>query len=434
MNRKIVSFLLSILMLAALLTSCAQSDDPADTAAGTETDTAAGETETRLPRYDYMAADVSPNVTLDRADYTALHLTVPTSLKVDDADVQDYIDDIRFQYRTAVNGTAMVKDQPLKMGDDAYIYYKGFLNGEAFDGGSNWEDQAPYKLGLGSGSFIPGFEEALVGIVPNTTSKQKPAEITVTFPEDYGAADLAGREVIFRIAVEYAVQYAMSDYTRDFVENTVKYQPKKEFYGSDAALLEEFEAYVYDYLVTQTSASLESAKSEAVWEHLLDTAVCENLPEVEVEYYRGVYESEVEYYYEGYSSYQGEQFLAMYPTLDSFAPVYFGLAAGADWRAEITALAQDMVQRDMVTHAIAEAEGLETVTEEELDAQIQYWIDYYASNYYTTMTEADILESVGEAFLAESALSDKINDWLLSQVTFSYEDGTPVVTNAESDV
>ena len=52
MNRKIVSFLLAILMLAAPLTSCAHTDDPADTAAGTETDTAAGETETRLPRYD----------------------------------------------------------------------------------------------------------------------------------------------------------------------------------------------------------------------------------------------------------------------------------------------------------------------------------------------------------------------------------------------
>ncbi len=432
MNRKIISALLAALLLAAPLTSCDGNDDSVDTAAGTETDTAAGDVVTRLPRYDYMTADVAPDVTLDRADYTNLSLTVPTSLKVDEADVQDYINDIRFQYRTAVNGTAMVKDQPLKMGDDAYIYYKGFLNGEAFDGGSNWDDASPYKLGLGSGSFIPGFEEALVGVVPNTTSKQKPAEITVTFPENYGAADLAGKEVIFQIAVEYAVQYAMSDYTRDFVENTVKYRPKKEFYGSDAALLEEFEAYVYDYLVTQTSASLESAKSEAVWEHLLDAAVCKNLPEVEVEYYRDVYESEVEYYYDGYSSYQGEQFLAMYPTLDSFAPAYFGFAAGTDWRAEITKLAEYMVQRDMVTHAVAEREGLENVTEEELDAQIQYWIQYYASNYYTTMTEADILESVGEAFLKESALSDKITDWLLGQVTFSYEDGTPIVTNTES--
>ena len=432
MNRKIWSALLAALLLAAPLTSCNLDKDPADTTAGSTAGTSAAvESQTAIPRYDYMSADVAANVTLDRAAYTNLTLTVPNSLKVDAADVQDYINNIRFQYRTAKNGTTMVKDQPLQLGDDAYIYYKGFLNGEAFDGGSNWDDASPYKLGLGSGSFIPGFEEALVGVVPNTTSKQKPTEITVTFPEDYTAA-LAGKEVVFQIAVEYAVQYTMSEYNRDFVENTVKYQPKMEFYGSDAALLEEFEAYVHDYLVTQSASSLESAKSEALWEYLLDAAIFENLPAVEIEYYRGVYRSEAEYYYEAYASYNGEQFLAMYPTLDSFAVAYFGLETGADWQAEVNSLAAYMVQRDMLTHAVAEWEGLETVTEEEMDAQIQYWIQYYAANYYTTMTESDILASVGESFLAESALSDKINDWLLGQVAFTYEDGTPVVTTTET--
>ena len=435
MNRKFVSALLAAL-LALSLTACNNGDGTTETGTDTVTDTAAetagaSGSDAALPRYDYMAADVAADVTIDRTAYTNLVLTVPDSLRIDDADVQDYVENIRFQYRTAVNGTTMVKDKPLALGDDAYIYYKGFLDGVEFEGGSNWDDAAPYTLGLGSGSFIPGFEEALVGVVPNTTSKNKPTEIHVTFPEDYGTADLAGKAVVFQIAVEYAVQYTLPDYTREFVETTLKYQPKKEFYASDVALLEEFEEYVYDYLVGQTRSSLESAMTAALWDHLTAEADCQNLPETEVDYYFGVYKSDAEYYYNAYASYQGEAFTSIYPDMDSFAPAYFGLAAGADWQAEVREMARDLVRRDMIVHAIAEREGLETVTAEEFEAQVQYWISYYAS-YYGTMTREDILENIGETVLREAALSEKMNAWLREQVSFTYEDGTPVVSNADN--
>ena len=435
MNRKFVSALLAAL-LALSLTACNNGDGTTETGTDTVTDTAAetagaSGSDAALPRYDYMAADVAADVTIDRTAYTNLVLTVPDSLRIDDADVQDYVENIRFQYRTAVNGTTMVKDKPLALGDDAYIYYKGFLDGVEFEGGSNWDDAAPYTLGLGSGSFIPGFEEALVGVVPNTTSKNKPTEIHVTFPEDYGTADLAGKAVVFQIAVEYAVQYTLPDYTREFVETTLKYQPKKEFYASDVALLEEFEEYVYDYLVGQTRSSLESAMTAALWEHLTAEADCKNLPETEVDYYFGVYKSDAEYYYNAYASYQGEAFTSIYPDMDSFAPAYFGLAAGADWQAEVREMARDLVRRDMIVHAIAEREGLETVTAEEFEAQVQYWISYYSS-YYGTMTREDILENIGETVLREAALSEKMNAWLREQVSFTYEDGTPVVSNADN--
>ncbi len=434
-NRKFVSALLAAL-LALSLTACNNGDGSAETgtdaATGTTAETTADSNSgTPLPRYDYMAADVAADVTIDRANYTGLVLTVPDSLRIDHADVQDYIEDIRFQYRAAVNGTTMVKDKPLAMGDDAYIYYKGFLDGVEFEGGSNWDDAAPYTLGLGSGSFIPGFEEALVGVVPNTTSKNKPAEITVTFPEDYGTADLAGKEVIFQIVVEYAVQYTLPDYTREFVETTLKYQPKKEFYASDVALLDEFEEYVYDYLVGQTQSSLETAMTSALWDHLTAEAVCQNLPEVEVDYYFDVYKSDAEYYYNVYASYQGEAFTSLYPNMDSFASAYFGLAAGADWQAEVREMARDLVRRDMITHAIAEREGMETVTAEEFEAQVQYWISYYSA-YYGTMTREDILKNLGESVLNEAALSEKMSAWLRGQVAFTYEDGTPVVSSADN--
>ena len=431
MKRNVLIMLLALAMLATSLAACSGGSGTTETGTGSGTGGTAAETEatTTIPRYDYMAADVAGDVTIARGDYTNLALTVPDSLKIDDEDVQAYIQSsILFSKRTAVNGTAMVKDQPLKLGDDAYIYYKGFVDGEAFDGGSNWDDEKPYTLGLGSGAFIPGFEEALVGLVPNTTSKTNPAEITVTFPEDY-AEELAGKEATFHIVVEYAVQYTLPEYTRDFVENTMKYKPKEEFYASDEALLDEFEDYVYDYLVGQNAATLENAKVDALWTHLTEKAVCRNLPETEVAYYFDAYKSEAEYYFESYTSSGGEEFKKLYPDLDTFAVAYFGLEKGADWKAEITEMAELMVQKDMITHAIAEAEGLETVTQDEFDAQVKSWVDYY----YGYMTAEEIIANMGEVFLTEAAFSEKMDKWLMEQVTFTYADGTPIVSNDDNE-
>ena len=428
--RNLLLIALAAVMALSTLTACGggKTDSTATTAGTSATTQAPKEEETAIPRYDYMDAEVAPDVTIDRADYTNLTLTIPDSYRVDDDDVQAYIQNIRFQYRTAVNGTTMVKDKPLAMGDDAYIYYQGFIDGVAFDGGSNWDDEAPHTLGLGSGSFIEGFEEGLVGVVPNTTSRSNPAEIKVTFPET-AAEELAGKEAIFKVVVEYAVQYTMAEYNRDFVEKTLKYTPKKEFYAGDAALLDEFEEYVYDYLVGQMQTNIENAKVDALWNHLTAKAECRNLPKTEVDYYFNAYKSEVEYYYDYYKSSGGDAFLKTYPDLGTFAVVYFTLQKGANWETEVTKMAELMVQRDMITHAIAEMEGLETVTEEEFNEQVKYWVDYY----YGYMTEADIIKNMGETFLTEAAFGTKLDTWLMNQVTFTYEDGTPLVSNTDNE-
>lgn len=431
MNRRSLWLMLILsLTLLLLLASCKGGD-------GTTTDTTADgttvETEaaTAIPRYDYMDAEVSPDVTIKREDYTNLTLTVPDSLKITDEDVDAYVQNILFQRRTAVNGTTMVKDQAMKLGDDAYIYYKGFVDGKEFEGGSNWDDEKPHTLGLGSGSFIPGFEEGLVGLIPNQTSKSSPAEIHVTFPEDY-TEELAGKDATFQVVIEYCVQYTIPEYTRSFVVDTMKYKPKQEFYASDEALLDEFEEYVRDYLVEQNKTNLENAKMDALWNHLTEKAVCENHPKLELDYYVNSYKSEAEYYYNYSLSYYGEAFKTMYPDLAAFAPVYFGFEKGSDWEAEIAEMARLMVERDMITHAIAELEGLETVTEEEFDKQVQYWVDYYLSTYYTSISKAEVIQNMGETFLTESAFAEKLDEWLMSQVTFTYEDGTPLVSNTDN--
>ena len=390
------------------------SDTAEETTAAT---TEPAETETRAPRYDYFEADVKTDVTMDQSVYADMQLTLPADLQITHEDVMDYIEYILFQYRTADNGTTQVTDQPMKLGDTAYIYYKGVMDGKEFEGGSNWDDASPYALGLGSGSFIPGFEDGLVGMIPANATKDSPAEIHVTFPENYGSSELAGKDAIFYVAVQYAVQYTIPAYTRDTVENTLQYEGEKDFYASDAAYLSEFEGYVKTYLESDIAEDLEYEKINALWNYLTEHATCQNLPQLELDYYYGAYMEEIEYYYDYYSAYGGTSFKEQYPDFDTFAKSYMGVEADGDWKAELNKLCEDMVKKDMITHAIAEMEGMETISDEEFKAEVQYWVDYY----YGYMTEEEILTNMGEDVIREGALAEKMQTWLLGRVTFTFE-------------
>ncbi len=420
---KILTLMLAGLMMAGSLAACSKKDGDSETGTGTTAGTKA-ETEpvTAIPRYDYMDADVAKDVSIDRDHYIGVTLTIPDSLKIEDEDVMEYINTtILFSKREAINGSTEVKDQALTLGDDAFIYYKGFVDGKEFDGGSNWDDESPFQLGLGSGSFIPGFEDGLVGVVPSETSKDKPFELKVTFPEDYNE-ELAGKEAVFHVVVTHAVQYKLPEYNWEFVEKTLKYELQGEFYASDRARLDEFEAYVRETMESQNAENIQNAKIDALWTYLIDNAVCKNLPEMELNYYYDGYVSDLEYYYEYSCSYYGDEFKKLYPDVASFAVIYMGIAKDADWKAEIKTMAEKMVKKDMIGHAIGETEGIESVTDEEYRAQIKAWVNTY-SGY---MTEAEIEESMGEIFLRRSAYSEKILDWLLKNNTFTFKDGTPL--------
>ena len=88
--------------------------------------------------------------------------------------------------------TITVEDRAVQDGDEVVLDFEGFVNGVAFEGGKGEN----YPLTIGSGSFIPGFEEQLIGV-----EAEKEVEVNVTFPEEYHAADLAGKEAVFKCTV-----------------------------------------------------------------------------------------------------------------------------------------------------------------------------------------------------------------------------------------
>ena len=110
------------------------------------------------------------------------------STEVTDADVDAEIE----KERRANSRTIVVEDRPVKDGDITVINFEGFVDGVTFEGGKGEN----YPLTIGSGQFIPGFEEQLIG-----AKIGEDVEVNVTFPEDYQAEDLAGKAAVFKCKV-----------------------------------------------------------------------------------------------------------------------------------------------------------------------------------------------------------------------------------------
>ncbi len=420
-----IALLCGVLAACTLLCSCGsfgggreQIDNVLDKIFGTtEGTTTAPEEQTttaeqqEIPAYDYFGNAMDAFVSLDKALYASFEINVGMDYVVTDEVVQDQLDSIRYQYATATNGTEQVTDQAIRFGDKAYIYYEGKIDDVAFSGGSNMSDSGPYGLGIGSGSFIPGFEEGLIGVVPAETSRDNPYPLHVTFPENYGSADLAGKDAIFYVVVEYVVQYDVPELTDAFVKDTLKYTPEGEVSADEGALAADYIAYVRK---SMEDSALESARSYAFNQamgELCDKVTFKALPEGEVQRNYDSYIAQFEYYYSYYSYMYG------YQSLDEFAIDYMGLEKGADWKAELTETCELMVKDSILLHAIAEAEGIEEITDEEFKAELDYLVEYYGGQYSAEY----IRENMGDDAIKDNALYTKVMDFILDRTTIKYE-------------
>lgn len=101
-------------------------------------------------------------------------------------------------------------DRKVKKGDYAIISYEGFKDGVAFDGGK----AENYSLEIGSGTFIPGFEDQVIGMI-----KGEEKDINVTFPEDYHASDLKGAKVVFKVKLHDVKERKIPKLDKDFFED-----------------------------------------------------------------------------------------------------------------------------------------------------------------------------------------------------------------------
>ncbi len=172
-----------------------------------------------------LKATVIVKPTVKVSEYKGLTAERP-EVTVSEEEITREIDSVRNRNARVLT----VEDRAAELGDEAIIDFEGFLDGVAFEGGKG--EKHPLKLG--SGNFIPGFEEQIVG-----HNVGESFDITVTFPEDYGEASLAGKETIFKIVLHELKRTELPELDDEFVKDVSEFDTVDEYKASISAKIEE---------------------------------------------------------------------------------------------------------------------------------------------------------------------------------------------------
>ncbi|HEY8350775.1 MAG TPA: trigger factor [Clostridia bacterium] len=156
---------------------------------------------------------VRPDVEL--GEYKGVEVEKSTAV-VTDEDVDKEIERVRERNSRLI----AVEDRPAASGDTVTIDFEGFVDGTAFEGGKGTD----YDLVLGSGTFIPGFEDQLIGV-----SKGEEKEVNVTFPEDYHNKDLAGKPAVFKVTVKEIKVRELPNLDDEFAKDVSEFDTLEEY-------------------------------------------------------------------------------------------------------------------------------------------------------------------------------------------------------------
>ena len=183
-------------------------------------------------------------------------------------------EDVEARLNEMVNRNARltsVEDKALENGDTAVIDFEGFENGVDFEGGKGEN----YNLVIGSNTFIPGFEDQLVG-----KKAGEEVEVNVTFPETYHAENLAGKPVVFNVKVNDVKVKEVPALDDEFAKDTTEFETLAELRADVKAKLEEqaknaADAEMRNALVEKVSANTEVEVPEAMVQHQIDNMLME---------------------------------------------------------------------------------------------------------------------------------------------------------------
>ena len=234
------------------------------------------------------------------------------------------------------NARMVLVERPAKEGDTVLLDYSGFVGDDQFEGGTAERQE----LKLGSGMFIPGFEEQLVGATPGEKK-----DVTVTFPEDYHAEDLAGKEAVFHCLVHEIKEEQLPELDDEFAKDVSEFDTLEELKNSTRERLEKY-----------AKASEERQMQDAALAKVVEANEVE-IPSVmiEDEIDRMIQELDQQLRYQGLSVDQYVEFV--------------GKDAKA-FRDELRPDAERQVKTRMLLNGIAEAEKIE-VSQEELEKELE---------------------------------------------------------------
>ena len=305
-----------------------------------------------------LTTEMYPEVTL--GDYKGVEVE-KTEATVTDEQVEAELN----QMAQNVAATENV-ERAAEMGDTANIDFEGFDNGVAFEGGKGEN----FDLKLGSGQFIPGFEEQVVGM---NAGEEK--DIDVTFPENYHSQDLAGKAVVFHVKLNKLTVTVVPAIDDELAKDVSEFET-----------LEELKANIRENKMAQAEKQAASAFEQAVVEAVAANATVE-IPNalIDVELDQQMQNFAYQLQMSGYSVEQYAQMMGgdMNTLRQAFKP-----------------MAEKNAKQNVVLEKIAEVEGI-TVTDEEVEAELTKMAESYE------LTLEKIKEMVSAEEISESLKSRK---------------------------
>ena len=238
--------------------------------------------------------------------------------------------------------TVSVTDRPVQDKDEVVLDFEGFVDGVAFEGGKGEN----YPLTIGSGAFIPGFEEQLIG-----ANLEEEKEVNVKFPEEYHAKDLAGKEAVFKCTVH---------------EIKVKELPElDDEFASEVSEFETLDAYKADIKAKIKEQKIAEGKRKQE-----DKAVEEAVANAQMDIPDAMVDTEVRQMANDFAQRLQQQGL----TLDQYFQ-FTGMTA-EKMTDELKPQALKRIQTRLVLEAIVKAENIE-ISDEKIDEEIQKMADAY---------------------------------------------------------
>lgn len=258
--------------------------------------------------------------------------------EVTDEDVEKQLENLQIQQAEMI-----ISDEPACEGDTVVIDFEGFKDGEAFEGGKGEN----YPLTLGSGQFILGFEDQLVGAKAGDE-----VEVNVTFPEDYHAEELAGQPVVFKVKVHEVKKRQLPELDDEFAKDV----------DADVETLAE--------LKDKIRKDLEKTRAEEADNNVRNLALEKAVQNAEMEIPQEMIDEEIQR--------SMDQFMQQMKNNGLSAEMYYQLTGTteADLRAQFATEAEQRVAANLVLEAVVEKEAIE-VTEAEIAEEIKELAQQY---------------------------------------------------------
>ena len=305
------------------------------------------------------------NDSLTIKQYKGLEVEKVEEIAVTDEDVEM---SIQSDLETLATKTD-VTDRAAQLGDIAIIDFEGKKDGVAFDGGAGTD----YELELGSGQFIDGFEDGVVGHNIGETF-----DLDLTFPENYQSEDLAGQAVVFTVTLKGLQQKNVPELTVDILEQL----------GTKATTIEEYKAQVRSDLEVSNKETAESTLLASVWEALVEQCDVKKFPEGMIDDYVKNLKEQYSYYAQMYGM-----------EIEEFFKQIFGMSAEK--------VAKTTATQELAINLIAEKEGL-TISDKAYDEGVKE----LASQYGYEDTE-EFVKAYTEDGIRKALLQEKVGKFLV---------------------